>query len=220
MVSTCKKRQSNRRLFSQLDDFDQDIVIGNAAIEKRENFMVNEGTNDRDFSVGTFSKNLTTNEITVNMKTLERCFNERIDREVSNIVDTVENKIQNAILTAIDNIVAPKIELAYRLKIGSSGRDVTSVLANSERGEHAEINASFENASGNNNVLHVPNGNDETRNNISDEVSELSVAETRFYRQAHTHHNDLIFYFPTTCTKCCLKIFVRTRSRALCLNPP
>ena len=33
MVSTRKKRQSNRRLLSQLDDFDQDIIIGNAANE-------------------------------------------------------------------------------------------------------------------------------------------------------------------------------------------
>ena len=45
------------------------------------------------------------NESTVNVKTLERCFNQRIDREMSNIVDTVEDKIQNAILTAIGNII-------------------------------------------------------------------------------------------------------------------
>ena len=57
-----------------------------------------------------------------------------IDREMSNIVDTVEDRIQNAILTAIDNIVAPKIELAIRSINSSSGRDVTSVTPNSERG--------------------------------------------------------------------------------------
>ena len=36
-----------------------------------------------------------------------------------------------------------------------SGWDTTSVTANSERGEHVEISAFFENASGNNNVLHA-----------------------------------------------------------------
>ena len=46
MVSTRKKRQSNRRLLSQLVDFDQDIIPGNAASEKQENTVVNEGTND------------------------------------------------------------------------------------------------------------------------------------------------------------------------------
>ena len=115
-------------------------------------------------------------------------FNERIESETSNIVDTVEDRIQNAILTAIDNIVAPKIELAIRSKNASSGRDVTNVTANSECGEHVGIIASFENASGNNNTLHVPNVNDETRHNIPDEVSELLVRKTLFDRQAHTHH--------------------------------
>ena len=122
MVSTRKKRQSNRRLLSQLDDFDQSIIIGNTADEGQEKIMVNEGTNDRNFTVGTFCDNLVTNENTVNVKTLERCFNERIDREMNNIIDTVEDRIQNAILTAIDSIVAPKIELAIRSIKASSGR--------------------------------------------------------------------------------------------------
>ena len=107
---------------------------------------------------------------------------------MSKIVDTVEDRIQNAILTAIENIVAPKIELAIRSKNASSGRDVTSVTANSERGERVGINASFENASENNNTLRVPNVNDGTRLNIPDEVSELSVPETRFDWQPQTHH--------------------------------
>ena len=63
----------------------------------------------------------------MNVKTSERCFNERIDREMSNIVDTVENRIQNAILTAIDSMVALKIELAFRSINASSGRDAASV---------------------------------------------------------------------------------------------
>ena len=124
----------------------------------------------------------------MNVKTLERCFNERIDREMSNIVDTVEDRIQNAILTAIDNIVALKIELAIRSINASSGRDVTSVSANSERREHGGINAHFENASENNKTFGVANVNDETRHNIPDEVSELSVPEAHFDRQPHTHH--------------------------------
>ena len=50
MVSTRNKRQSNKRLLSQLDDFDQDIIIGNAVSERQKNAVVNEGTKDRDFS--------------------------------------------------------------------------------------------------------------------------------------------------------------------------
>ena len=91
----------------------------------------------------------------------------------------------------IDNIFAPKIELAIRSINTSSGRDLTGVSANSERREHAGINAFFENASKNNNKLNTTNENDETRRNIHDEVSELSVPGTHFDRQPHTHHTFL-----------------------------
>ena len=130
MVSTRKKRQSNKRLLSQLDDFDQDMIIGKAATERQENVVVNEGTNDQDFTVGTSKVSTAMNENAMTVKTLEKCFNKRIDREMNNIVDTVEDRIQNAISAAIDNIVAPKTELAIRSINASSGRDVTSVCAN------------------------------------------------------------------------------------------
>ena len=154
----------------------------------KKNTVVNEGTDARDFTVGTSNDSSIVNGNVMNVKTLERCFNEKIDREMNNIVDTVKDRIQNAILTAIDNIVAPKIELAIRSINASSRRDANSVSVNSERREHVGINASFENASANNNTLGVSNVNDETRHDIPDEVSELSVPETRFNRQPHTHH--------------------------------
>ena len=188
MVSTRKKKQSNKKLLSQLDAFDQDMIIGNAVSERQENAVVNEGTYDRVFTVGTSNNDSIVNGNAMSVKTLERCFNERIDREVNNVIDTVEDRIQNAILTAIDYIVAPKIELAIRSINASSGRDVTSVSANSERKERVGLNASFENASRNNDTLDLSNVNDETRHNIPDEVSELSVPETHFDRQAQTHH--------------------------------
>ena len=193
MVSTRKKRQSNKRLLSQLDDFDRDMIIGNVASERQENIMVNEGTNDQDFTVDTSNDSSTVNGNAMSVKTLERCFNERIDREMNNLVDTVEDRIHNAILTAIDNIIAPKIELAIRSINASSGRVAASVSATSERKEHVGINVSFENASENNNTLGVSNINDETRRNIPDEVSELSVRETRFDRQPQTHHSQISF---------------------------
>ena len=189
MVPTRKKRQSNRRLLSQLDDFDQDMIIGDTVRERQENTVVNEGTNDRDFTVGTSSNDPIVNANAMSVKTLERCFNEKIDREMNNIVDASEDRIQNAVLTAIDNIVTPKIELAIRSINASSGRDVTSVSAKSGRKERVGINASFENATRNNDTLGVSKVNDETRHNVPDEVSELSVPETHFDRQGQTHHN-------------------------------
>ena len=190
MVSTRKKRQSNRRLLSHLDDFDRDMIIGNAASERQENIVVNEGTNDQDSTVGTSDDSSTVNGNAMSVKTLERCFNEKIDREKNNIVNTVEERIQNAISTAIENIVGPKIELAIRSINASCGRDVTSVSPTSERKERMGINTSFKNASENNNTLGVSDKNDETRHNISDKVSGLSAPETHFDRQPHTNHRD------------------------------
>ena len=63
---------------------------------------------------------------------------------MGNIVDTVEDRIRNAILTAFDSIVAPKIELAIRSINASSGRDATRVTANSEYREHVGISYPFE----------------------------------------------------------------------------
>ena len=69
-----------------------------------------------------------------------------------------------------------------------SGRDVTSVSANSECREHAGIGASFEIASENNNTIGVTSLNDEARRNSQGGVSELSVPGTQFDRESHIHH--------------------------------
>ena len=129
------------------------------------------------------------------VKTLERCFNERIEWGKGNIVDTVEDRIQNASLTAIGSINTPEIELAFKSKNASSGQDATSVTANSERGEHVGITAPFDNVSKRNNTLHVFNTNDETRSKVSEEVKELSVPEAFFDWQPHTHHNNRVFFW-------------------------
>ena len=76
MVFTRKKRQSNRRLFSQLDDFDQDIPIPNTMSDRRGNAAINEGTVDQDFGINNSGSNSATNQNLVNVKTLERYFNE------------------------------------------------------------------------------------------------------------------------------------------------
>ena len=125
----------------------------------------------------------------MNVNTLERCFNERIDRETGNIVATVEDRIQNAMLTAIDSIITLKIQLALKSIHASCGRDVTSVMASPERGEHIRIFAPSENVSEGNNTLHVFNTNDETPNNIPDEVRELLIPGTHLDRQSDSHQN-------------------------------
>ena len=114
---------------------------------------------------------------------------------MGNFIDTVEVRFQNIILTAIDCTITPEIKLAIRSINASSGRDVTSVIANSERGEHTEITAPFENVSQKNITLHVFNTNDETRNDIPDKISELLVPGTHYDRQPRTHHKGLTDFY-------------------------
>ena len=71
----------------------------------------------------------------VNVKNFERSFNNKSDREMSKLVDTVEDKIQNAILTSMEKFVFPIIELAVGSINTTSGREATSVTASSERGK-------------------------------------------------------------------------------------
>ena len=115
---------------------------------------------------------------------------------MSNIVETVQDGIPNAKLTAFDTIVAPKIESAISSINASPGRDATSVTANSERGEHIGFTALFENVSKRNNILHMLSTNDETRENVLDEVSELLVLGSRFDRLPHSSQLPLKEIFP------------------------
>ena len=135
--------------------------------------------------------NLTANENAVDVKILERYFKEKIDMEVSNIVDTVEDRIQNAVLTAIDSIVAPKTEWAIRLTNASTGQDARIFTASSEREEQIGITAPLEDVSEKSNTLHVLNVNEETRNKIPDEASELSVPDAHFDWKPHTHSSQI-----------------------------
>ena len=52
--------------------------------------VVNDPTVDREFATKTSGSNPKTNEKTVIVHTLERCFNGNIDREMNYLVNTIE----------------------------------------------------------------------------------------------------------------------------------
>ena len=60
---------------------------------RHESVTVNEGTTDQKFTADNSDGGQAVNENVVIVKTFERCFNEKIDRELGNIVDTVEDSI-------------------------------------------------------------------------------------------------------------------------------
>ena len=102
----------------------------------------------------------------------------------------VADKIQISVLSAIDNVI-PRIELAVKSVTASSGWVAASITAKSEHRGHTGINTFFESVSERIFTNHEINADDETRRNIPDEVSELSVPRTHLDRQSHTHHNNI-----------------------------
>ena len=122
----------------------------------------------------------------MNVKTLKRCFNEIIGGETGNIVDTVEDRIHNAFLTANDGNFTPKTELETKSINASSRRYVTSGMVNSEHHEHKRVTALFEDVNEKITTLYVFSSIDETPKNTFDKVGELLVPGTRFDRQPHS----------------------------------
>ena len=133
--------QQQRRSLSQLDDFDQDVILGNAVSIGRQNLAVNSGAADREFTVNNIVSNPTTKYNKVNNQTLQRCLNYGVVRQPGKIVETVGDRTQSAILIAIDDIFYSEIELAFTLMNASSGEDVACITANSKRWEDFGITA-------------------------------------------------------------------------------
>ena len=102
MVFTWRNKQSNRGLFSQLDIFDPDVDIGDAANGEQRNVGVNDGSVDKELTVNNNDANSTTDENTTNVQTLEGCLTDKFDNETGDIVHTVEDRVQITILAAID----------------------------------------------------------------------------------------------------------------------
>ena len=85
MVPSRKKRPLKRRLFCQLEDFGQGIIIGNTMSDSQGNVLLKANTVGQEFSVNISGINLATNEKPV--KILETCFIERTDMELGNFVN-------------------------------------------------------------------------------------------------------------------------------------
>ena len=83
--------------------------FGNAASDRQQNVVVNEGNVDQEFTATNSDTSLTTNWNLVKVQSLEGCFKEKIDKETSDIVATVQERIQMTISTAFDNIITPRI---------------------------------------------------------------------------------------------------------------
>ena len=90
---------------------------------------------------------------------------------------------------AIDNgIIARKKLASMSIEASSGPVDSISVKVNSEPGQRIGITPSLEIVYERKNTLHVLKINVETRINIPEKVSQLSVPGTHFDKEPRTHH--------------------------------
>ena len=112
MVFTGKKKQQNRELFSQLDESDTDSTIG------QNNRETQGGCTTNLVDIGNSSINMEgpiqVNSPQMDIHKLEENIVSKVRNEVDNVMMTVGARFQDALLTAIENLVIPRVELAMK----------------------------------------------------------------------------------------------------------
>ena len=190
MVSTRKKKQQNKRLFSQLSERDTDFMIG----QSNQDVQINS----RDIMIcrGAYSNNASNptqiNYPQLDVHTLEENIVNKVRSEVDILMTSVETRVQDAVLTAIEKSLIPRVKLAVRSANAPSERSVDcNVLEIDQRDFLGNIGGPRMTASSRTNSHRDFNRIDETPGNITVEESELSVNETIIDRQTNNHHRKL-----------------------------
>ena len=156
--------------------------------------MIRKSNKTNEVGKGTSSNNIIgpihVNSPKMDMHTLEENFVSKVRSEVDNGMTTVETRIQDAVFTAIENLVVPRVELAMKSANVSSGRSVDgNVLEPDQRDFSGNIKGLQVTASSRINFRTELNRIDETRGNITVEEVDWLVNERNIDWQTHTHHS-------------------------------
>ena len=128
MVSTRKNKNQQKRQLSHLDETLNDSAIGNSVnVNVSEKETLEQETNGRPNDFGRLENSERQNQV------IENHIDGEITRAVSSAVMTVENRTHDAILTAIDNVVIARVEMAVKSITGSTGHWINSEVQNPDR---------------------------------------------------------------------------------------
>ena len=116
IVSTRRKTNQQKRQLNQLNEILIDAVIGNndnMGAAENENLEQQANGRHRDFEriVDDASQN----------RVIGNNTDDRIRDAVDSAVIVVQNPMQDVILTTMNDMVIPRVEMAVRLMTGSSG---------------------------------------------------------------------------------------------------
>ena len=165
------------------------LTIGNAVSSERRNAEVNCWLADREFIFDN------TNEVKFRQwelgensnvgKNLTDC----IATQMVNNVDTAKDRVQEAILAAMENGETLRIELAVGSRNISFEGYAGCVNTHSERGDWVGVNASLKKVCDKYYTFHELSMNAETQGYIPDKVSEFPFPRTHIDQQIQTHNS-------------------------------
>ena len=129
---------------------------------------------------------------TVHVKTqvTENNNDDKFKKAIDDAVMTVENCMHDAILTAMETVVIPWVEMTVRSITGSSEQRLSSVVQNTDRRDFTGNNENFPLLSASSRLnLNVEQYWDfEIRNVGNYEDGDFSALRAMYDRQPHTHH--------------------------------
>ena len=123
-----------------------------------------------------------------------------LEKNVANKVEkkgesAVENRVHDTILTALDNVVIPRIEMGLKSITGSSRRGPNSVVQNPDQrnfwGNMEKTPLMTASSRTDSNINQYRNY--ETRNSENIEDADFAAFKSNYARQTCTHHNDYAF---------------------------
>ena len=128
----------------------------------------------------------------VDMHTLEENIVSKVRSGVDNVMTTVKIRVKDAVLTAIENVVNPRVELAMKSADASPGRSVDGIVLEPDQKDlSGTIESLLMTASIRINSRTDLNRIDETRGNITVEEGDWRVKEMNIDRQTHTRRNNV-----------------------------
>ena len=141
MVSTRNKRLQNKRLLNQLSESDTDFMMG-------QNNYGAQNENRSNTADGNITLNSTNNPTQVggpevDMHTGEKNIVHKVRSEVVSVMTTVETRVQDAVLTAIENLMIPGTELAMKSVNASSDRFMDTVVLDPDQRVFQQISKAF-----------------------------------------------------------------------------
>ena len=141
MVSTRKKKEQNKKLLGHLSESDADFLIAQSNHEAQ--------TGSRANSVDTNTTLNTTKDPNqgfssqVDMHTLEENIVSTVRSELDSVMTTVETRVQEAVMTAIEKLVIPGVELAMKSVNALSGHGHGSAMLELDQRYFPEISKAY-----------------------------------------------------------------------------